>query len=160
MALDIQSITAKREEAQRLVEKLALLEKLMADPELKSVFVNGNGAEPNGVTPLGVASSDTIKGIETSLVHDESLDPDEHIDDREPLSQMSLIRMAITNLSGRSFTVSDVGLVLRAQGVDINNIQVGRALFRLNRREKLKVVRKGVGKSPNKYQVTEMFDVT
>jgi len=124
--------------------------RLASDPEaarlLEQVVVSGKSTKEPQQTP---AASETKAPL---------LFPSDRAasNDIERGSQVAAVRKAITLRNG-DFTVDDVGSDLRARGMDIDNIAVGKVLRRLATKGELRVTQQGAGSNPNRYEKTERF---
>lgn len=72
------------------------------------------------------------------------------------LSQVDAVRHAIVRSKGL-FTVGEIGEELRAHGINITNVAIGRVLLRLTKRNEIRVAVAGGGNVPNGYEITANF---
>jgi hypothetical protein len=138
MAIDTSKIDEVMRQTQQQHElkmkRFADLKVMLSDPdavELMKTMLGSNGATANHEPPSG------------------ELVP-------EAGTQIGVIRKAIAQQAG-SFTVSSLGNKLRAEGMDIDNIAVGRVLQRLNKKyhEIELVAASSGGNVPNSYTKTD-----
>jgi hypothetical protein len=70
--------------------------------------------------------------------------------------QSRFVRQIIASYSGE-ITTSNIGDAVRAAGMAITNIAVGKILRKLEEAEELRVIQPGAGAQPNVYGLTEKF---
>lgn len=156
MAIDTrqidEAIRLEQEEHERRMERLAVVKSIASDPEALEILrklMSQNGTA-NGVSPAAPTPSQYTLAPSTH--------PEASTDERG--AQIAAIRKMIAAQTGQ-FTVSSLGDALRAQGMDIDNIAVGRALQRLWRKYKEidLVTEGGGGNVPNAYIKTDRLKV-
>jgi hypothetical protein len=121
------------EEIQRLQE----IRRVMSDPKSAALVKQLFAQQPNGNTERSDGSS--------------KVDTRDDDSDTELTTQIGVIRHAASVATG-SFTTSLIGDVVRGAGLDIDNVAVGKVLQRLLKREEIRLVRKGKGNKPNRYE--------
>jgi len=131
MALNISSLDAELEVLQKRAKLIQEIKRLAADPEAAPLLERLIGKNGHG-------------GGST-------------VGEYSRLTLTDSVRRAITKLDGADFIVGNLGKELRAAGVDLNNIGIGKVLRRLLDGGEIEVVLEGSGSTPNVYRVTAAF---
>ncbi len=130
MALNIAALDAELKNLEKRAQMIQDIKRLAEDPDAKALLEkiaqNGTGmpALPNVREYVG-------------------------------LSQIDAVRRAIAKCgTGNHFVVGAIGNALRAGGIDISNVAVGRVLLRLQKEGEIRIAVQGGGNVPNKYEAT------